>query len=185
MEEINEPILTPSEVQAIIDAGFGHHVPFADFARLVEAAVLEKLRRHDIEETIEQAWQQFIAMRDGTGEFAGEAWPERDAFKAHVRRFAYARYRELMAQVVRDMQGGLPERDPAAPAEQQGLFRKFEVRRVDGSDAPGGKHHGCLYFVLDIDHDPHARAALRAYADACATTHPELARDLLEKWGVA
>ena len=36
----------------------------------------------------------------------------------------------------------LPERDTTKPAEQQGLFRKFEVQRVDGTDAIGGKHHG-------------------------------------------
>ena len=78
---------------------------------------------------------------------------------------------------------GLPERDSARPAEQQGLFRKFIVRRTDGSDAPGGKHYGCRYFALDVDHDKHAVAALTAYAKACETTHPELAKDLREKWG--
>ena len=78
---------------------------------------------------------------------------------------------------------GLPDRDSARPAEQQGLFRKFVVRRTDGSDAPGGKHYGCRYFVLDVDHDKHAVAALTAYAKACETTHPDLAKDLREKWG--
>lgn len=77
----------------------------------------------------------------------------------------------------------LPERDASVPAEQQGLFRKFDVRRVDGSDQPGGKHHGCRYFVLDVDHDPCARAALTAYAAACEATHPALAADLRTKWG--
>lgn len=72
-----------------------------------------------------------------------------------------------------------PERDLTIPAEQQGLFRKFEVRRVDGSDAPGGKHHGCRYFVLDMDHDPHAPTTLRAYAISCADTHLDLSADLL------
>lgn len=77
----------------------------------------------------------------------------------------------------------LPERDTSKPAEQQGLFRKFDVRRLDGSDQPGGKHHGCRYFVIDVDHDPHAKAALNAYATACQITHPGLARDLRENWG--
>jgi len=77
----------------------------------------------------------------------------------------------------------LPERDASIPAEQQGLFRKFDVRRVDGSDQPGGKHHGCTYFVLDLDHDPHARQALVAYAAACESTHPALSADLRTKWG--
>ena len=79
----------------------------------------------------------------------------------------------------------LPERDTTKTAEQQGLFRKFDVRRVDGRDQLGGKHHGCRYYVLDVDHDPYAAAALGAYADACRESHPELARDLREKWGAA
>lgn len=76
----------------------------------------------------------------------------------------------------------LPERDLSKPAEQQGLFRKFEVCRVDGSDGPGGKHEGCEYFVLDMDHDKHAPAALIAYASACADTHPQLSADLLARF---
>lgn len=76
----------------------------------------------------------------------------------------------------------LPERDQAKPAEQQGVFRKFVVRRVDGSDEPGGKHHGCEYFVLDTDHDPHAKAALAAYAQSCQVTHPDLSRDMVERY---
>lgn len=77
-----------------------------------------------------------------------------------------------------------PQRDFTRPAEQQGLFRKFNVSRVDGSDGAGGKHHCCQYFVLDLDHDPHAAAALRAYADACAETHPQLAADLRARFGI-
>lgn len=77
----------------------------------------------------------------------------------------------------------LPERDATKPAEQQGLFGKFIVQRADGSDQPGGKHHGCFYFVLDADHDPHAIPALRAYAEACAETHPQLASDLRDRIG--
>lgn len=76
-----------------------------------------------------------------------------------------------------------PERDYSKPAEQQGIFRKFDVRRVDGSDAPGGKHHGCRYFVIDMDHDAHAAAALRAYAESCAQSHPQLAADLRDEFG--
>lgn len=75
-----------------------------------------------------------------------------------------------------------PERDLSKPAEQQGIFRKFEVRRVDGSDAPGGKHHGCRYFVLDLDHDQHAANAMAAYGLSCATTHPQLSAEILAKY---
>lgn len=77
----------------------------------------------------------------------------------------------------------LPERDPSRPAEAQGMFRKFNVSRVDGSDAPGGKHSGCEYFVLDLDHDVHAPAALRAYAQACKDTHPTLSQELIARFG--
>jgi hypothetical protein len=83
-------------------------------------------------------------------------------------------------------QAGSPqERDTTKPAEQQGLFRKFDVRRTDGSDAPGGKHHGCEYFVLDVRHDPHAKAALAAYAEAVRATHPLLADDMIARYGLA
>jgi hypothetical protein len=77
-----------------------------------------------------------------------------------------------------------PDRDPDRPAEQQGLFRKFDVRRTDGSDAPGGKHHGCRQFVIDLDHDENAGPAMRAYAKACAAKHPQLAVDLLAEFAL-
>lgn len=77
---------------------------------------------------------------------------------------------------------GLPERDPSLPDEQQGLFRKFEVRRTDGSDAPGGKHHGCDHFVLDVTHDPHALPAMIAYANSVKDTHPALAADMRHRY---
>lgn len=64
-----------------------------------------------------------------------------------------------------------------------GLYRKYIVERVDGSTAPGGKHENCRYFVLDLDHDPHARGALWEYASACSGTHPALAADLRELAG--
>ena len=60
----------------------------------------------------------------------------------------------------------------------KGLYRKYDVRRTDGSSEPGQKHHGCEYFVLDVTHDPHAVAALKAYADSCRNEYPLLADDL-------
>ena len=81
-----------------------------------------------------------------------------------------------------DSPNPLPERDTTRPAERQGLFRKFDVRRTDGSDKPGGKHEGCEYFVLDVDHDRHAEAALAAYADSVEATHPDLARDMRNRY---
>ena len=60
----------------------------------------------------------------------------------------------------------------------RGLYQKFVVTRTDGSSAPGGKHEGCEYFVLDPAHDPHAKAALLAYAESCKLDYPLLAHDV-------
>jgi hypothetical protein len=47
----------------------------------------------------------------------------------------------------------------------KGLIAKYSVRRTDGSDQLGGRHHGCRYFVLDLTHDPLARLAAERYAE--------------------
>lgn len=60
----------------------------------------------------------------------------------------------------------------------RGLYNKFEVTRTDGKSRKGQKHHGCEYFVLDLNHDLHALAALKAYAASCRAEYPLLARDL-------
>jgi hypothetical protein len=60
----------------------------------------------------------------------------------------------------------------------RGIYNKFHVTRTDGKSEPGEKHHGCTYFVLDIDHDPHAIPALEAYANSCASEYPLLALDV-------
>lgn len=62
-----------------------------------------------------------------------------------------------------------------------GLYRKYDVRRVDGTDQPGGKHDGCDLFVLDLTHDEHARYAAWMYALSCQREFPELAADLIAK----
>ena len=62
----------------------------------------------------------------------------------------------------------------------RGLYNKFDVTRSDGTSSIGGKHYGCRYFVLDVDHDPHTDAALRAYAESCKEEYPLLARALLK-----
>lgn len=72
----------------------------------------------------------------------------------------------------------LPRRDPTKPKTEQGLYRKFNVSRTDFSDAPGRKHHGCEYFVLDVTHDPLAKPALAAYAAAAVVDYPQLAVDM-------
>lgn len=61
----------------------------------------------------------------------------------------------------------------------QGIYRnKFNVTRTDGTSSPGGKHANCKYFVLDLNHDPHALPAIRAYAESCKATYPKLAEEL-------
>jgi hypothetical protein len=67
------------------------------------------------------------------------------------------------------------------PDTDRGLYEKYRIERTDGTSAPGQKHHGCEHFVLDLDHDPHALAALRAYAMSCAKLFPSLAADLSKK----
>lgn len=62
--------------------------------------------------------------------------------------------------------------------ETRGVFRKYDVTRTDGSSRAGGKHEDCAYFVLDLEHDPFAIPALKAYAKACRMTHPALAKDI-------
>lgn len=61
---------------------------------------------------------------------------------------------------------------------ERGIYDKFQVWRNDGKSLEGEKHHGCFYFVLDTDHDPHAVAALSAYADSCQEEYPLLADDV-------
>lgn len=58
------------------------------------------------------------------------------------------------------------------------IYKKYHVERTDGESGPNGKHQFCKYFVLDMNCDPYAVTALRAYADACQETHPTLAADI-------
>ena len=67
------------------------------------------------------------------------------------------------------------------PDKNRGLHERFRVERTDGSSEPGGKHDGCEYFVLDLDHDRFAIDALIAYEAACADEYPALARDLRDR----
>ena len=62
--------------------------------------------------------------------------------------------------------------------KERGIYNKFTVTRNDGQSERGKKHDGCAYFVLDIDHDKHAHAALQAYADSCESEYPQLAADV-------
>ncbi len=63
--------------------------------------------------------------------------------------------------------------------KSKGLIGKFTVTRNDGKDAPGEKHDGCAYFVLDLTHDPFAIPAIETYAyHAEKGGYHELARHL-------
>lgn len=63
--------------------------------------------------------------------------------------------------------------------KDKGLYGKYHVLRVDGTDCAGEKHEDCELFVLDLTHDPHALVAAYAYADSCEDDGYEaLARDL-------
>jgi hypothetical protein len=65
--------------------------------------------------------------------------------------------------------------------KELGIYQKFNVTRTDGKDAPGGKHEGDEYFVLNLTTDKHAIPAIATYAESCAADYPALAADLREK----
>jgi hypothetical protein len=75
-----------------------------------------------------------------------------------------------------------PGRRKTMGDKTRGLYNKFIVRRTDGKDAPGQKHDGCYYFVLDPSHDPMAIPAIRAYATAAREAGYGLLADDLEAW---
>ena len=61
-------------------------------------------------------------------------------------------------------------------SEMIGIYNKYIVSKVAGPMEPGAE-----YFVLRIDSDPHARAAIKAYAQSIQKENPNLAFDLLRK----
>lgn len=96
---------------------------------------------------------------------------------------------KTLAKLAKEVEGDVPkmkaaclrqlEIEPAASDDKaRGVYRKYEVKRTDGSSEGDGKHARCRYFVLDLDHDKHAAAALGAYAESCKVELPELAHDL-------
>ncbi len=56
----------------------------------------------------------------------------------------------------------MAQRDPDL---DRGVYPKYVIRRTDYPGAEE-KHHACFRFVLDLNHDPMAVAALRAYITA-------------------
>lgn len=66
--------------------------------------------------------------------------------------------------------------------KSRGVYEKFTVTRTDGKSEPGEKHDGCRYFVLDLDHDPHAVPAIAAYAYSCRAAGYYQMADELQAW---
>lgn len=66
---------------------------------------------------------------------------------------------------------------PGVPIDDTnlGLYQKYKVERIGGTPH---LHDDCFFFVLDLDHDPHAIPALMAYMMACEKEYPLLAHDL-------
>lgn len=60
------------------------------------------------------------------------------------------------------------------PDTERGLYGKYLVFKAGGGMEP--VTDPC--FVLRYTTDPHARAALAAYADSCEADYPQLAADL-------
>lgn len=58
--------------------------------------------------------------------------------------------------------------------KDKGLYRKYHITKADGSAC----NPKAEYFVLRIDKDPHARNALRAYADSVESENASFASDL-------
>lgn len=70
------------------------------------------------------------------------------------------------------------EKVPApVPDTERGLYGKYLVFKAGGDMVP--MTDPC--FVLRYNTDPHARAALAAYADSCEAEYPQLAADLRQK----
>jgi len=55
-----------------------------------------------------------------------------------------------------------------------GLRQKYNITKTSGEPVDDG----AVYFVLRVDEDPHARKALRAYAESVAVENEVLAHDL-------
>jgi len=62
--------------------------------------------------------------------------------------------------------------------DDQPIYDKFTVIRNDGTDAEGGKHQGCRYIVVDIDHDEQAIRILSYLAKAYMITRPTYSASL-------
>lgn len=155
----------------------------------VESACMSDMRDEfeaamaEIFDINDEAMARVKAMRhvDEEGTECYQGWEDDEAPRTFST--AWLVWKRARAQGGQVEETCLPPFDPNKPRDEQGLYGKFLVQRVDGSDLPGGKHHGCKYFVLDVDHDKYAAAALGTYASQCEQEYPLLAKDLREKFG--
>lgn len=61
--------------------------------------------------------------------------------------------------------------------KEVGYMEKYIIKKTNGNPIDPNAE----YFVLRIDKDPHAKKALRAYADSVRKDNPILATDLYDK----
>lgn len=86
---------------------------------------------------------------------------------------------DAIRQEVRD---DLAAQQAAAEAKDKaegGLERRYHVERLNDT---AGKHADCRYFVLDPQHDPLAREALRTYAHVAIDAGYQTLADDLIRW---
>jgi len=67
-------------------------------------------------------------------------------------------------------------KDPR-PDSDRGIYAKYDVKRRND---PSGRHADCRFFVLDPEHDIHARGALETYQDLVGGEYPHVAADIAE-----
>jgi hypothetical protein len=90
-----------------------------------------------------------------------------------------AKHIDAVRQEVRDQLAADKAAAEAKDKAEGGLERRYHVERLNDTE---GKHTDCRYFVLDPQHDPLAREALRRYAQvADERGYRTLAMDL-RRW---
>ena len=60
--------------------------------------------------------------------------------------------------------------------DKSGFYQKYKIERVDGKPFTD---RGNEYFVLCFERDPHAKVALKAYAESVKSENPDLYNDLM------
>jgi len=95
-----------------------------------------------------------------------------DAYDGDPRPLSYgATLRELLEVVAA---GGVRYIEPDRGHLSNGLYGKYVIQKADGAPVDPRAR----YFVLRYDTDPHAKVALRAYADEIRPRNPKLAGDI-------